>query len=101
MNVGLPTTGLGGIFYILIALAMPLVEGFRYMQNKGSRSGLVLAIKQFSITILVLAAIWATGLLLNIVLPNRAQVLGPSAYGADGYNHNFISLVFVSPFATL
>ncbi len=35
-NAGLPGTGLGGLFYILLALAMPLVELYRTARGRSS-----------------------------------------------------------------
>lgn len=35
-NAGLPGTGLGGLFYILLALAMPVVEVYRTARGRSS-----------------------------------------------------------------
>jgi hypothetical protein len=35
-NAGLPGTGLGGLFYILLALAMPVVEVYRTLRGRSS-----------------------------------------------------------------
>src|SRR5262249_9038900 len=47
MNPGLPGTGIGGLFYILVALCMPACEVLRRWQGGATRRGTLVA-KQFA-----------------------------------------------------
>ena len=55
MNPGLPGTGIGGLFYILVALWMPVCEVLRRMQGEGTGRGALVA-TQFAIAVGVIAA---------------------------------------------
>ncbi len=68
MTVGLPGTGIGGMFYLLSALAMPLREARRRTQDgpAGGRWRVVAA--QTAIAGGIIASMWVTGWLLGIAL---------------------------------
>ncbi len=68
MTVGLPGTGIGGMFYLLSALAMPLREARRRMQDGpgGGRWRVVAA--QTAIAGGIIASMWVTGWLLGVAL---------------------------------
>jgi len=55
MNPGLPGTGIGGLFYILVALLMPLCEIRRRLKGEAPGRGTLVA-KQFAIALGVVAA---------------------------------------------
>jgi hypothetical protein len=55
MNPGLPGTGIGGLFYILSALWMPVCELWRLRQRDAPRRWPLVA-KQFGIAIGIIAA---------------------------------------------
>ena len=67
-NAGLPGVGLGGIFYMIAALAMPLVEVARAARARraGARyeARWPLALRQAALALGVLGAMWVTGLAL-------------------------------------
>ncbi len=65
MNIGLPGTGIGGLFYITAALFAPF--------KKGAKTGRTGALRPMVIALGVLAGIFATGWLLGFML-------GPAAH---------------------
>lgn len=56
MNAGLPGTGLGGIFYLVLALFMPLVELGRTARGRSSAERWRRVGAQFAIALGILAA---------------------------------------------
>jgi tetratricopeptide (TPR) repeat protein len=70
MTVGMPGTGIGGMFYMLSALLMPLSELYRRAQRRegGAPSRWSLALGQAAIATGSLAGIWVTGWLLGLVI---------------------------------
>jgi hypothetical protein len=77
MNPGLPGTGIGGLFYILSALWMPICEVWRRWQGDATRPWSLVA-RQFGIAVGVVAAMagvfWAldTVFMLNQVAAHAA-----------------------------
>jgi len=77
MNPGLPGTGIGGLFYILSALWMPICEVRRRWQGDATRPWPLVA-RQFAIAVGVVAAMtgvfWAldTALMLSQVAGHMA-----------------------------
>ena len=67
MNAGLPGTGIGGIFYLVSALAMPLREAYRRIRGRAAGSRRVVA-AQLAIAGGILGAMWLTGRLLGLAL---------------------------------
>jgi len=82
MNPGLPGTGVGGLFYILVALWMPACEGLRRWQGDATRRGSVVA-KQFAIAIGVVAAMsgvfWGLDMVLMLDRVAAHAVIAPHA----------------------
>jgi tetratricopeptide (TPR) repeat protein len=67
MTVGMPGTGIGGMFYLLSALAMPLSEAYRWLRGHASGGWRVVA-AQTSLAAGILAGMWVTGWLLGLTL---------------------------------
>ena len=72
MSVGMPGTGIGGMFYLLSALATPLSEAYRRVR-RGARGGLGTrgwrpVAGQLALAGGILAGMWATGWLLGVAL---------------------------------
>ena len=67
MNAGLPGTGIGGIFYLASALAMPLREAYRRVRGRAAGNRRVVAV-QLAIAGGILGAMWVTGRLLGLAL---------------------------------
>ena len=75
MTPGIPGTGIGGLFYILSALFMPLVEVFNLSRNPDKQSPWLQIITQFSI---------AAGILLALALTAWLILPEPTATLANG-----------------
>jgi len=67
VNAGLPGTGIGGIFYLASALAMPLREAYRRVRGRAAGNRRVVAV-QLAIAGGILGAMWVTGRLLGLAL---------------------------------
>jgi len=67
VNAGLPGTGIGGIFYLASALAMPLREAYRRVRRRARGDWRVVA-AQLAIAGGILGAMWVTGRLLGLAL---------------------------------
>lgn len=73
MNAGLPGTGIGGIFYLLSALLMPLFEVVNTLRGRSSWSRWGLLFKQLVMAGGIIAGMWALGLLLGLLLDARPE----------------------------
>jgi tetratricopeptide (TPR) repeat protein len=91
MTVGLPGAGVGGIFYLLSALLMPVNAIIRQVMNRGSASpdpnhstrwGLVW--RQFATAVGIIAGLWITGWLLASYLIANPGALGSLQTAAVG-----------------
>ncbi len=102
MIVGLPGTGIGGFFYVLAALGMPVRELYRRLRNRSYRPRWKEVRTQLLLAVLVVAAVWLSGELVG-----RLIVLAtPSGASADlvrrlhphalqQHTYNVIKLTFV------
>lgn len=82
MNPGLPGTGIGGLFYIVFALWMPVCEVLRRSQGDATRRGALVA-TQFAIAVGVVAAMTGVFWVLDaIVMVDRVA----AAAAAGGYH---------------
>ncbi len=86
MNPGLPGTGIGGLFYILVALWMPVCEVLRRWQGDATKRGTLVA-RQFAIAVGVIAAMAGAFWGLDTVL-----LLDRVAAHAAGAHHAALSL---------
>jgi len=59
-NAGLPGTGIGGLFYLLLALWMPVGELWRTVRGRSSRERWRLVGTQFALACAIIAALVAT-----------------------------------------
>lgn len=81
MSVGLPGSGIGGLFYVVAALSMPLRQCYAAMRGDGQRGSWSLVLRQTAIALGVLAGIWVAGWALGELLGRLsavAVVAGPS-----------------------
>jgi hypothetical protein len=67
MNVGLPGTGIGGMFYLLSAVCMPLVEAAHGIR-RGTANRWRLVGRELALAAGIVAGIWGTGWLLAVVV---------------------------------
>jgi len=71
MNAGLPGTGIGGVFYLMSALLMPLFELIQTLRGRSSWSRWALLIKQLAMAAGIIGGMWALGVLLGLLLEAR------------------------------
>jgi hypothetical protein len=79
-NAGLPGTGLGGLFYIALALCMPVIEGYRTLRGRSTPGRWRHVATQFAMACGVLAALVGTAAVyLRLVdAPSPFGVRGPA-----------------------
>jgi len=82
MTAGLPGTGIGGLFYLVSALAMPLREAYRRARGAAASGTWRLVAGQTAIAGGILGGVWATGWLLGVALRTAHAVvaLPPGAH---------------------
>jgi len=74
MTAGLPGTGIGGVFYLLSALLMPLVELVKTLRGQSSWPRWVLVIRQFAMASGIVAGMWMLGIVLGLLLEAQPDV---------------------------
>jgi hypothetical protein len=67
MTAGLPGAGIGGLFYLISALLMPVRSLYRALTGRGEPRW-ALALRQAALAAGILAGIWAAGWLLGALL---------------------------------
>lgn len=72
MNIGLPGTGLAGLFYLLAALWMPCHELGRTLRGQGDAARWCRALTQAGLALGIIAAIAATAWGLGLLLLTRS-----------------------------
>ena len=72
MNIGLPGTGVGGLFYLLMALLMPLNEAMRTLQGRGCRTRWRTALRQSAIALGVISSMALTNWVIQHLLPRHS-----------------------------
>lgn len=71
MTAGLPGTGIGGVFYLLSALLMPLFELVNTLRGQSSWSRWTLILKQLGMAAGIIAGMWGLGAFLGLLLEAR------------------------------
>jgi len=77
MIVGVPGTGIGGLFYLLSALALPLREAIRRVRDRANPVSWRVVAQQTTMAGGILAGMWATGLLIGAVLGAARSHVAP------------------------
>ncbi|HKC48888.1 MAG TPA: hypothetical protein VKB63_14895, partial [Gemmatimonadales bacterium] len=99
MTPGIPGTGIGGLFYMLSAAALPLREGYHRMwRGVAAARWRVIAMQQL-LAAGILGGMWTTGWLLGVLLSTARThfVAGPATA-----SHNvWRTATFALSFATL
>lgn len=67
MTVGLPGTGIGGIFYLLSAFYMPFREIVKTFGGKSSVACWLAVLRQLSMGIIIVACMWLLGVVAAVV----------------------------------
>ena len=92
MNVGLPGTGIGGLFYLLLAVLMPLHELWRMARGRTGAQRWKMAALQSGVAVGILSALWGEGWLIQ-----RASASASGLVGARGVLAYFGSRAHVFP----
>lgn len=84
MNVGLPGTGIGGVFYLLSAICMPVVEAVRAVERREASQWRVVG-RLVVLALGIGAGIWWAGWVLALMVGGSplllAAIQGGGAYG--------------------
>lgn len=98
MNVGLPGTGLGGLFYLSTTLAMLFVEIYITLRGKSSFKRWHLVLKQLIIAFSIIAGITLTAYLLSLtILPHSAAVSEVRKIMHADSNYSFLLYIVPLP----
>jgi hypothetical protein len=89
MTAGLPGTGIGGVFYLLSALFMPIIEIVMTLRGESSLARWFLVLRQLTIAASILGAMWLLGLAAGIVF-DMFTVAQPVALGLARNMHTHI-----------
>jgi hypothetical protein len=109
MTVGLPGTGIGGIFYLLLAVYMPILESVRTLKGRTNLRRWGFIILQLLFVLGIIAAMWGELWVLNRSLMwtwDTLKVNGPLLMPEPSFSQtklmalasasaSFISLTFV------
>lgn len=79
MTAGLPGTGIGGLFYLLLVLFMPLREAFRVLRGRGDARRWRTIGGQLALAGGILAALWLEAWVLFEVFGLRQDSLAAAA----------------------
>src|SRR5260221_1371289 len=86
MTAGVPGTGIGGLFYLVAALLVPL-RGL-ILRMRGARVPWPTLFRQMRLAVGVFLGIWATGWLLGFVvgpIAGTARIAGRGESGTRGF----------------
>jgi len=76
MIAGLPGTGIGGLFYVLLAISMPIVEFYRRCLGRGPRTKIFFIGFHLSMVVGIVGALWGGGMLLLQIF-ERVETVAP------------------------
>ena len=94
-NAGLPGTGLGGLFYVLLALWMPVAELWRTLRGHSSRERWRHVLTQFAMACGVVASVGVT------VVAYRQLAGSPSVLGLGVSSLAFASVLVAAALLTI
>ena len=81
MVAGLPGTGIGGIFYLMTAICMPIRELPRLMRGKSSLRRWRFILKQWGMTGGIIFGFWITGWVLTLIIPANSHFIHSTSTG--------------------
>jgi hypothetical protein len=100
MNAGLPTTGIGGTFYMISVLLMIFTEIILTLRGKSSRSRWKFVLGQSLLVFGIIASSWLTAYILIFFIPKKMSSEISSFSANTGLIHNGEKL-FLLPFIIL
>lgn len=97
MIAGLPGIGISGIFYLVCAFLMPIIEIKNTLFRRKSKKRWKTAVTQFSFFCGIMAGSWAVGMLLGMIIEKFATVANTPSH-AIMHNSNFFTIqpLFIS-----
>lgn len=103
MSVGMPGTGIGGLFYLLSAVLMPLRAAYRSARSADRHPARWrLAIRQAAMACGIFAGIWLVGWLLGVVPgPSSSAVTTRQVASGDAPRHLLLVIALVASVGTL
>jgi hypothetical protein len=99
MVAGLPGTGVGGVFYLLLAVAMPIVELFRTIRGKSDLRRWGFVALQLTLVVWIIVGISAEVWCLNWLLV-RAHAVAASMYGVQAASVKHLHKYLTAPAVT-
>lgn len=103
MSVGLPGSGIGGVFYLLSAVWMPVHCAQRSV--RGHQGQLRLMLRQTTLALLIIGMLWGTGVVIELVLTSTPAAASlRAAVGKDAGQELpavFRAATFAMTFGTL
>lgn len=73
MTAGLPGTGIGGIFYLIGVVCMPIREIPRLVRGKSSLKRWILIAQQWFLSLGIMSGFWMMGSFLGLLIPVNIQ----------------------------
>jgi len=92
MTVGLPGVGLGGIFYLVSALTMPVRELARTVRGESSALRWRLVARQWLLAIGILVAMWFTGKAIGVLVASVGLRAASSGVGRGIASRNVLQV---------
>ena len=74
MTAGLPGTGIGGVFYLLSALLMPVFELVNTLRGQSNWARWAVVFRQLMMAFGIIAGMWMLGILLGLLLEARPDI---------------------------
>jgi len=68
MNAGLPGAGIGGVFYLVLALFMPFLELYKTIRGESNLQRWGIVVRQLIMAGAILAGMWLMGLFLGVLV---------------------------------
>jgi len=72
MNAGLPGAGIGGVFYLVLALFMPFLELYKTIRGESSLKRWLIVVRQLMMAGAIFAGMWLMGLFLGVLLASSS-----------------------------
>ncbi len=73
MNVGLPGTGIGGLFYLVTALLMPVFEMLQTLRGRSNLKRWRVVLAQSGLAASIIGGLWLTSRCLHRMVPMMPQ----------------------------
>jgi hypothetical protein len=92
MTVGLPGVGIGGIFYLVSALTMPVRELVRTLRRESSATRWRFVMMQWSLAVGILIAMWLTGKAIGMLVTAVGSSLPSSGFARHIASRNVLQV---------